>query len=233
MKKIAILTGAGVSKESGLSTFRDADGLWENERVQDVADIHGWYRNPEKVINFYNKLRTGLKNHNPNKAHKIIAELEKNFEVTVITQNVDNLHEKAGSTNVIHLHGELTKVRGENIIYDMPNVKGIKDIGYSEIHIGDKSDQGYQLRPHIVWFGEAVPNLTIAARAVNEADIMLVVGTSLVVYPAAGLINYVKKGTPIYLVDPTPINIHYSPYTQIKDVATKGMEAFEKMILNE
>lgn len=226
MKRLTILSGAGVSKESGIDTFRDSGGLWEKHDINDVASIEGWCRNPKLVLDFYNARRMQLADVEPNKAHKIIAELEEFFDVTVITQNVDNLHERAGSTKVIHLHGELTKVRGEDD-YDNPF-----DIGYKEIHLGDKSDKGAQLRPHIVWFGEAVPMLEEGAKIVGKCDILLVIGTSLNVYPAAGLVNYIRSGVPIYLVDPQPIKINYSQYSQIQDVATSGMEKFKEMVMH-
>lgn len=224
-KKLVVLTGAGVSQESGIKTFRDSDGLWENYPVEDVASIQGWRKNKELMLRFYNERRAQLATVEPNKAHRIIAELEKYFDVTVVTQNVDNLHERAGSTKVVHLHGELTKARG------VDNDNEIIDIGYEPISLGDKSPSGAQLRPHIVWFGEAVPKLEEGAVAVSECDILLVVGTSLAVYPAAGLVNYITPGRPIYLIDPKPIKINYSQYTQIEDVASSGMEKFKGIVL--
>jgi NAD-dependent protein deacetylases, SIR2 family len=196
MKKLVVLSGAGVSAESGIKTFRDSDGLWENYRVEEVASIEGWYRNKALMLDFYNQRRRQLKDTVPNRAHEIIAELEKQFDVTVVTQNIDNLHERAGSTKIIHLHGELTKVRPED-----REDSGIIDIGYKDVNLGDKDSRGKQLRPHIVWFGEAVPMLEKAAKAVSRADILLIIGTSLNVYPAAGLFRYVQYGTPIYLID--------------------------------
>lgn len=224
-KKLVVLTGAGVSQESGIKTFRDSDGLWENYPVEDVASIQGWRKNKELMLRFYNERRAQLATVEPNKAHRIIAELEKYFDVTVVTQNVDNLHERAGSTKVVHLHGELTKARG------VDNDNEIIDIGYEPISLGDKSPSGAQLRPHIVWFGEAVPKLEEGAVAVSECDILLVVGTSLAVYPAAGLVNYITPGRPIYLIDPKPIKINYSQYVQIEDVASSGMEKFKGIVL--
>lgn len=223
-KRLVVLTGAGVSQESGIKTFRDSDGLWENYPVEEVASIEGWHKNKELMLRFYNERRAQLATVEPNKAHKIIAELEKDFDVTVVTQNVDNLHERAGSTKIIHLHGELTKVRG------VDDDETTYDIGYEPIHLGDKSPSGAQLRPHIVWFGEAVPKLEEGARAVSECDILLVVGTSLAVYPAAGLVNYITRGRPIYLIDPKPIRVNYSNYTQIEDVASRGMEKFRELL---
>jgi len=223
---LAVLSGAGVSKESGISTFRDSDGLWENYPVEQVASIEGWYRNPELMLDFYNARRAEIKEKQPNRAHILISELEKNFNVTVITQNIDDLHERAGSSNVIHLHGLCTQARSER----NPNL--VKDIGYSPIHLGDLAEDGTQLRPNIVWFGEAVPMLEKAAEVVQKCDILLVIGTSLVVYPAAGLVNYVHDGTPIYLIDPNPIHINYAHYTQFQEVATKGMELFTSFLLS-
>lgn len=223
-KRLVVLTGAGVSQESGIKTFRDSDGLWENYPVEEVASIEGWHKNKELMLRFYNERRAQLATVEPNKAHRIIAELEKDFDVTVVTQNVDNLHERAGSTKIIHLHGELTKVRG------VDDDETTYDIGYEPIHLGDKSPSGAQLRPHIVWFGEAVPKLEEGARAVSECDILLVVGTSLAVYPAAGLVNYITRGRPIYLIDPKPIRVNYSNYTQIEDVASRGMEKFRELL---
>ena len=232
-QKIAVLTGAGVSAESGISTFRDSDGLWENYKVEDVASIDGWYRNPGLMLDFYNARRTQLATVRPNEAHRLIASLEKDYDVTVITQNVDNLHERAGSTRIIHLHGELTKVRPENCCNEMDGFseKTVFDIGYGEIHMGDKAPNGAQLRPHIVWFGEAVPKIEKAIEAVEAADIMLIVGTSLQVYPAANLYRFAGPDTPIYIIDPKDVPVHDSRITHIRDVATKGMEIF-KNILN-
>lgn len=228
MKRIVVLSGAGVSAESGIQTFRDSDGLWENHNVQDVASIQGWYKNRKLVLDFYNERRKQIGIAKPNKAHQLIAELEKQFKVTVVTQNIDNLHERGGSTNVIHLHGEATKVRPENSDYD----EGVIDIGYSPINLGDLAPDGSQYRPHIVWFGEAVPRIEDGAIAVSEADILIIIGTSMAVYPAAGLINYAKPGIPIYLIDPKPINLNYPNLTQIEEVATKGMEKLSKILYN-
>ena len=231
-KKIAVLTGAGVSAESGISTFRDSDGLWENHNVQDVASIEGWYRNPSLVLDFYNARRRQLADVRPNAAHIAIAELEQDYDVTVVTQNVDNLHERAGSTRIIHLHGELTKVRPENCCNDRDGFSEatVFDIGADEIHIGDMAPNGAQLRPHIVWFGEAVPKIDAAIDAVEAADILLIVGTSLQVYPAAGLYRYAGADTPIYIIDPKDLAVRDSRLTHIKDVATKGMEVFKNIL---
>lgn len=231
-KKITVLTGAGVSAESGISTFRDSDGLWENHNVQDVASIEGWYRNPALVLDFYNARRAQLFTVKPNAAHLAIADLEKDYDVTVVTQNVDNLHERAGSTRIIHLHGELTKVRPENCCNDRDGYSEatVFDIGADAIHIGDMAPNGAQLRPHIVWFGEAVPKIEAAIDAVEAADILLIVGTSLQVYPAAGLYRYAKTNIPIYIIDPKELSVRDSRLTHIKDLATKGMETFKNLI---
>ncbi len=230
--KITVLTGAGVSAESGITTFRDSDGLWENHNVEDVASIEGWYRNSSLVLDFYNARRAQLAAVKPNDAHRAIASLEDSHDVTVVTQNVDNLHERAGSTKIIHLHGELTKVRPENCCCDRDGYseETVFDIRYDEIHIGDKAPNGAQLRPHIVWFGEAVPKIDAAIDAVEAADILLIVGTSLQVYPAAGLYRYAKMTTPIYIIDPKDVPVRDGRITHIKDVATKGMETFKKLI---
>ncbi|MBQ3206694.1 MAG: NAD-dependent protein deacylase [Bacteroidales bacterium] len=227
-KKITVLTGAGVSAESGISTFRDSDGLWENHNVEDVASIEGWYRNPSLVLDFYNARRAQLPDVRPNAAHAAIAGLEKDYDVTVVTQNVDNLHERAGSTRIIHLHGELTKVRPENCCNERDGFseETVFDIGADAIHIGDLAPNGAQLRPHIVWFGEAVPKIEAAIEAVEAADILLIVGTSLQVYPAAGLYRYAGRDTPIYIIDPKDVPVRDGRITHIKDVATKGMQTF-------
>ena len=232
MKKITVLTGAGVSAESGVSTFRDSDGLWENHKVEDVASIEGWYRNPQLVLDFYNARRKQLPQVRPNAAHLAIADLEKDYKVTVITQNVDNLHERAGSTKIIHLHGELTKVRPENCCNDRDGFseETVFDIGSDEINLGDMAPNGAQLRPHIVWFGEAVPKIEAAIDAVEAADILLIVGTSLQVYPAAGLYRYAKMDTPIYIIDPKDVPARDSRITHIREVATKGMEEFKNIL---
>ncbi len=200
-KLLVVLTGAGISAESGLTTFRDNGGLWDKYKIEDVATPEAFYKNPALVLEFYNQRRTQLATVKPNPAHYNLAKLQNIFNVNIITQNVDNLHEQAGSNNVLHLHGELTKVRSskyENLVYD---------IGTSEIKIGDKCEKGCQLRPHIVWFGEPVPNIEKAIDIVSVADIFLVIGTSLNVYPAAGLINYVKPGVPKFIIDPNEITL--------------------------
>ena len=231
-KNLVVLTGAGVSAESGVSTFRDSNGLWENHRVEDVASIEGWYRDPSLVLDFYNGRRAQLATVKPNSAHYAIASFEDEWNVTVVTQNVDNLHERAGSTKIIHLHGELTKVRPENCYNDQDGFseETVFDIGYETIQIGDKAPNGAQLRPHIVWFGEAVPKIDQAIDAVEAADVILIVGTSLQVYPAAGLYAFAKAGTPIYIIDPAEVRVKDSRLTHIKDVATKGMETFKNIL---
>lgn len=218
MKKIAVLTGAGVSAESGISTFRDSDGLWENYPVNEVASIEGWYQNPELVIQFHNMLRTKLQHSEPNEAHKLIARLEDYYDVTVITQNIDNLHERGGSSRIIHLHGELTKVCSEN------GKRYVKDIGYAPLEYGDRAPDGSLLRPFIVWFGEGVPLLEDAIRVVEKADILIIIGTSLVVYPAAGLIEYAPSHAAIYDIDPKEVRINYRKVHFIKARATVGMQ---------
>lgn len=230
--KIVVLTGAGVSAESGVSTFRDSNGLWENYKVEDVASIEGWYRDPALVLEFYNARRAQLAEVKPNAAHLAIASLEQDYDVTVVTQNVDNLHERAGSTKIIHLHGELTKVRPENCCNDRDGYceDTVFDIGTDSINIGDLAPNGAQLRPHIVWFGEAVPKIEKAIDAVEAADILLIVGTSLQVYPAAGLYRYAKSSSPIYIIDPKDVPVRDGRVTHIKDVATNGMEVFKNIL---
>ncbi len=230
-KRIAVLTGAGVSAESGLGTYRDNGGLWDNYDPMEVASIDGWYRNRKLVLDFYNMQRAKLRDSQPNAAHRAIASLEKDYDVTVITQNVDNLHERAGSTRVIHLHGEATKVRPENGVYDDSySEREVIDVGYDAVNLGDKAPDGSQLRPHIVFFGEAVPKIEKAIDIVSAADILLIVGTSMQVYPAAGLYRYADSRTPIYVVDPADLPLHDPRITHIKDVATKGMEKFIKIL---
>lgn len=228
MKKLVVLTGAGMSAESGISTFRDAGGLWEKHPVDDVATPNGWRRNPSLVLDFYNQRRKQLFEVKPNDGHKLLAELEKDFDVRIITQNVDNLHERAGSTNIIHLHGELMKVRstgpGEEVYNLTPD-------NY-ETHWGDKCPKGFQLRPYIVWFGEAVPEIENAIHIAEQADILVIIGTSMQVYPAAGLINHVKSNVPIYLIDPHEIQ-HLPPHvTVIQKGASEGMKEL-RLILKD
>lgn len=231
MKKLVILTGAGVSAESGFATFRDTGGLWEQYDVNDVASIEGWYRNRKLVLDFYNQRRAQLKDAKPNAAHLAMADLEKDYKVSVITQNVDNLHERAGSTYVLHLHGELTKVRPENGLYDRTESEAeVIDVGYDAVHLGDLAPNGSQLRPHIVFFGESVPNINKAIDLVEQADILLIVGSSLQVYPAAGLYRYAPNDCPIYVIDPKPVPIADPRVTLISDVATKGMVRFRELL---
>ncbi len=218
-KKIVVLSGAGVSAESGIKTFRDSGGLWENYPVEDVASIDGWHRNRQLVLDFYNARRKEVFSTAPNDAHRIIAGLEKYHDVSVVTQNIDNLHERGGSSNVIHLHGEITKARGE---YD--DYYSAFEIGNRDILMGEKSPvpSGGQLRPHIVWFGESVPEFDRAARIVAEAEILVIIGTSLVVYPAAGLVRYAGRDCKIYLIDPKDVCAGID-CEHIKEKATDGM----------
>ena len=230
-KKIVVLTGAGVSAESGISTFRDNGGLWDKYDVNDVASIDGWYRNRKLVLDFYNLRRAELEKARPNAAHLAIAALEDRYEVTVVTQNVDNLHERAGSTRIIHLHGELTKVRPETGAYDRTfSEEEVIDVGYSAVHLGDCAPNGSQLRPHIVFFGESVPKIEAAISVVERADILLIVGTSLQVYPAAGLYRYAPSGCPIYIIDPKEVPVADPRITQIREVASRGMEIFQEYL---
>ena len=230
-KKIVVLTGAGVSAESGISTFRDNGGLWDRYDVNDVASIDGWFRNRKLVLDFYNLRRAELEKARPNAAHLAIAALENRYEVTVVTQNVDNLHERAGSTKIIHLHGELTKVRPETGVYDSSFSEAeIIDVGYSAVHLGDTAPNGSQLRPHIVFFGESVPKIDAAISVVERADILLIVGTSLQVYPAAGLYRYAPSGCPIYIIDPKEVPVADPRITQIREVASRGMEIIQEYL---
>lgn len=205
MKKIVVLTGAGISAQSGIRTFRDADGLWEDHDVMEVASPQGWAANHDLVLDFYNQRRKQALTAEPNKGHLALAELEKDFDVTIVTQNVDNLHEKAGSTNVLHLHGELFKSRStvdDSLVYDMESW---------ELNAGDKCEKGSQLRPHIVWFGEMVPMMDVAIKEAREADIFLIVGTSLAVYPAAGLMHHTRPNIPKYIIDPNMPEVASEP----------------------
>ena len=233
MKKIVVLTGAGMSAESGISTFRDAGGLWDQYPVEQVATPEGYAANPELVINFYNERRKQLLQVRPNRGHELLASLEDDFDVTVITQNVDNLHERAGSSKVIHLHGELTKVTSSKNPNDVSCVRELSPENY-EVKIGDLASDGSQLRPFIVWFGESVPMIELAIEQVMEADIFLIIGTSLNVYPAAGLLNYVRAGVPVYLIDPKTVRVPYGrEVIVIQKGASEGMEEFKKMLLNK
>lgn len=222
MKKIVVLTGAGISAESGMATFRGGNGLWDNIPVEQVATPEGYRANPALVLDFYNKRRRELLDVEPNEAHKLLASLEENFEVTVITQNVDDLHERAGSTDIIHLHGELMKACSSREPQNLEYVRTLPSPD-SELHIGDKAADGSQLRPFIVWFGEDVPLMVDAIHALKDVDIFVIIGTSLNVYPAAGLLNYVPAGVPIYLIDPNDVNVTRHGVVVIKKRATEGM----------
>lgn len=226
MKKLVVLTGSGMSAESGLKTFRESGGLWENYDVMQVASIDGWYQDSELVLQFYNERRAQLKNAKPNAGHTGLVELEEFFDVDIITQNVDDLHERAGSRNVLHLHGILTKARStgnENLVYD---------IGYNSITMGDTCEEGYQLRPHIVWFGEPVPAIHEAAQIAGKADIFVVVGTSMVVYPAAGLIDCVSNNVPVYVIDPNEIKVaQYRNIEIIKAKAGIGVQLLKEKLV--
>jgi NAD-dependent deacetylase len=225
MQKLVVLTGAGISAESGISTFRDNGGLWDNYRIEDVATPEAWAKNQELVLDFYSQRRKQAQSVKPNSAHFALAELEKEYEVTIITQNVDNLHEVAGSSKVVHLHGELFKSRSTknpDLVYQMTSW---------ELKNGDFCELGSQLRPHIVWFGEEVPMMDVAVEIAEEADIFVVVGTSLAVYPAAGLVHYVLPNKPIFLIDPAKPDIRFkSNMTFIQEKATVGMEILKEKL---
>ncbi len=230
MKKIVILTGAGMSAESGISTFRDSGGLWEQHRVEDVATIEGYIRNPKLVIDFYNERRRQLPAVEPCRGHYLVAELERDFDVTVVTQNVDNLHERAGSSKVIHLHGELMKGTSSFSPNDPTQIVELS-ADHPDIHIGDLAPDGSQLRPFIVWFGEAVPEIERAALETSKADIFVVIGTSLNVYPAAGLIQYAPPEAPVYLIDPKDVPWNSSHrFRHIKKGASEGMEELTQLL---
>lgn len=219
MKNVIVLTGAGISAESGISTFRDAGGLWEGYDIMEVASIEGWQKNPKLVLDFYNIRRANMVKAQPNKAHLIVAELQKKYNVTVITQNVDDLHERAGSKNIIHLHGELKKSRSTT------NPELIYEITGAELNIGDCCEIGSQLRPNIVWFGEDVPMMPLAANIVSMSDCLIIIGTSMIVYPAANLIHYVQKGIKVFYIDPNVPDFKFdNNVIHIKEKATIGME---------
>ncbi len=226
-KKIVVLSGAGISAESGIPTFRDANGLWEGHDVMEVASPEGWRKNPALVLEFYNQRRKNALNVIPNEGHAILARLEEHFDISIITQNIDNLHEKAGSSHVIHLHGEIFQSRSTvdaNLIY---NIDGW------ELNVGDKCEKGSQLRPNIVWFGEMVPMMEVAVKEVNKADIFIVVGTSMQVYPAAGLIDYVSQHTPVYVIDPNMPSINSRPNLHlIESIGSVGLTQLEKELLS-
>ncbi len=226
-KKLVVLSGAGISAESGIKTFRDSDGLWEGHNVMDVATPEGYLKNPTLVLDFYNKRRQQLLTVKPNEAHYILAELEKHFDVQIITQNVDNLHERAGSSNVLHLHGELLKVRSTQNPNHILNWK-------MDLLDSDKDENGFNLRPHIVWFGEDVPALEEAVQLTTEADLFLVIGTSLQVYPAAGLVDFVPANSTIYYIDPKPIKISNlrNELVVFANTASEGMQLLKKHLLS-
>lgn len=222
-KHIVVLTGAGISAESGINTFRDAEGLWEGHNVMEVASPQGFKNNPELVLDFYNQRRKQLKEVHPNNAHLALAELEKDYKVSIITQNVDDLHERAKSSNVLHLHGELRKIRSTG---NSLNIKAWED----DIYLGDTCENGYQLRPHIVWFGEDVPMIEKAVAICETADILVIIGTSMQVYPAASLMNFVKPSTAIFYIDPKPAMINNSKVTVIAEPATIGMQKLIELL---
>lgn len=225
MKKIVILTGAGMSAESGISTFRGGGGLWDEYPVEQVATPEGFASNPSLVLEFYNKRRAQLFEVQPNEGHRLVASLERDYDVIVITQNVDNLHERAGSSQVMHLHGELMKVCSSR---EPDNEAYVRTLSPSSptIKMGDLADDGSQLRPFIVWFGEAVPMIEEAVAALRDVDAFLIIGTSLNVYPAAGLLNYVPVGVPIFLIDPNDVPVTRRDVTHIREGASQGMRRF-------
>lgn len=227
MKTIVVLTGAGISQESGIKTFRDSDGLWENHRIEDVATFDAWKRNPDLVRAFYNQRRKELYNVEPNEGHKQLLRLEEHFNLQIITQNVDDLHERAGCKNVLHLHGELKKICSDIDINDIRILDGW------ELTTEMKDAYGKPLRPHIVWFGEPVPNIDIAIKLCEKADIMIIIGTSLNVYPAAGLLHYTKKNCKKYLIDPQIVNISDKNITFVKQKASSGVKQVVDEILSE
>ena len=229
MKKLVVLTGAGMSAESGISTFRDSDGLWMNHRVEDVATPEGFMKNPQLVLDFYNARRREVIEAKPNAGHLGLAALEPYFDVRIVTQNIDNLHERAGSKLVIHLHGEVMKactMKDQETTYDLSPE-------HPDIHLGDKDRYGDQLRPFIVWFGEPVPMIGLAIDWMQESDIVVVIGTSLNVYPAAGLLNYVRNGQPIYLIDPKEVNTYRSDVTHLKMGASEGVKKLTEILLEK
>ncbi len=228
MKKIVVLTGAGISAESGIKTFRDADGLWEGHDIMQVATPEGFASNPELVLDFYNQRRKQLLSVKPNNAHYNLVDLEKHFDVDIITQNVDDLHERAGSSKITHLHGELIKVRSsidESIVLEWKK----------DLYLGDICNKGSQLRPQIVWFGEMVPMLDIAIEITQKADILVIIGTSMQVYPAASLVNYIKPNTPIYFIDPKPnVSVHdFNNLKIIKETASVGTEKLKELLVTQ
>lgn len=229
MKNIVVLTGAGMSAESGIATFRDSGGLWAQHRVEDVATPDGFRRNPQLVLDFYNNRRRESLLAKPNAGHLGLAEMEQEYHVQIITQNVDNLHEKAGSSSVIHLHGELMKARSSI----NPDRIYLLNPDSLDINVGDICDDGSQLRPHIVWFGEAVPMMEMAEEIVRKADALVVIGTSLNVYPAAGLINYVKAGIPIFIIDPNEVAVSRGKIHFIRKGASEGVVELRQLLRDE
>ena len=227
MKTLVILTGAGMSAESGISTLRDAGGLWEKYHIEEVATPEAWATNPALVQEFYNARRKQLSEAQPNNGHKGLVELEQYFNVQIVTQNVDNLHERAGSSSVLHLHGELMKMRSSGPGREVFEVQPEK----IEFSIHDKCPKGYPLRPHIVWFGEEVPEIGNAARIVEKADILVIIGTSMQVYPAAGLLHYAQAGIPLYLIDPNDVEIHSNRVTVIRKGASEGVKILKEELL--
>lgn len=227
MKNLVVLTGAGISAESGINTFRDANGLWEGHDIMEIASPEGFANNPALVLDFYNKRRKQLLEVIPNKAHFNLVDLEQFFNVEIITQNVDDLHERAGSKNVLHLHGELLKARSTANKNDIFTWK-------KDINLGDFSSDGAQIRPHIVWFGEDVPMIEKAVKIVEKADVLVIIGTSMQVYPAAGLVSYVKNNTPIYFIDPKPsVNKNaFNNLTIIEDVASSGTNELKRLLID-
>jgi len=226
-KKLVVLTGAGMSAESGIATFRDSDGLWNKYRVEDVATPEAFEKDPALVLDFYNYRRRELLKAQPNQGHIGLVEMEKDFDVRIVTQNIDNLHERAGSSSVLHLHGELMKacsIHDPNKTYDLSPDN-------PDIHLGDTDPEGYQLRPFVVWFGEAVPMIEPAIDLVSQSDIIVVIGTSLNVYPAAGLLNYARKGQPIYLIDPKDVHTHRNDIHHIRMGASEGVKKLREIIV--
>lgn len=226
MKKLVVLTGAGMSAESGISTFRDSGGLWEKHKIEDVATPEAWERNPQLVHQFYNERRKQLLKASPNEGHKGLVGLEKFFDVKIITQNVDNLHERAGSSWVLHLHGSLMQMRSTGPGREIYDVRPEK----TEYFEGDLCPKGYPTRPHIVWFGEEVPDIAYAIEIVSEADILVIIGSSLKVYPAAGLLNYAGKGIPVYLIDPNEVDVDKNRVQFICKGASEGVTELKKLL---
>lgn len=226
MKKLVVLTGAGMSAESGISTFRDSGGLWEKYPVEEVATPQGWEKNPALVLDFYNQRRKQLIEAKPNEGHKGLVDLEQYFDVSIVTQNVDNLHERAGSSKVLHLHGELMKVRSTgpgNEVFELSPSQ-------AEINLGSLCPKGYQLRPHIVWFGESVPEFEHATEIVAQADILVIIGTSMQVYPAASLVHYIEATTPVFLIDPNEVKVNNSVHIIAKG-ASEGVKELKEILL--